>query len=467
MAKLSLVLLLWCLSAVSLAQTQQPQQTQEMDEQTAQAGLNMLADLPLGNQIPLLDNRFRIDDGIESITMVLFRRRGTASIVLVRPDGSKVFYNTAKDNGMRWHDAATYDLIEISNPMPGPWQAIGRILPDSKILVLTDVELKVDVLPEPLMVGETFKLTARLMDGERTVDVREFKDILNLQVHFVSTNNKEYDNFGRGIVDVATFRDDGRGYDASARDGIFTGEINLAFGAGEWTPKYSVTTPLYSREIEQAPVIIAPAPVALKIEAGTTTPEGQPQHHRVLFEPVSELVDPASLLFQGQIRYPDGDMQPFALTEPSQSREVAMENRGPGSYILNVAVFGQMLDGREFVLNLPEERFLVTVQAQEAPALPEPVIVEPSAEPVAADEPEALTFPWRWVIGVNLIILLTGGMAIWLVFTGRGFAALLFWRKKKTPEEIPASNPQDKTEPKKAQKNTDSDDILDLSLPDD
>lgn len=427
------------------------------------SGFKMLEDLPVANQIPLLENRFRIDDGIESITMVLFRRPGTASVVLVRPDGSKVFYNTAKQHGIRWHDAASYDLIEITNPMPGPWQALGRILPESKILVLTDVELDVDPLPKSLMVGENFKLTARLKDGEQIVNARDFKDILTLQVIFISTNNKEHENFGRGIVEVATFRDDGRGYDASARDGIFTGEIKLNFGAGEWIPKYTVRTPLYTRELEQAPIVIEPAPVQLVITAASA----EQSHHLVRLEPVSDLVDASKLLFQGQVSYPDGVVEAFSITEPGQAMQFAMENRGYGSYILNIGVFGQMTDGREFVLELPEERFLVTMQAREAPALaalPEETIAPDNPIPETAPE---TPFPWGWVIAINLLILTSGAVAIWFVWVGKPISMLLFWRKKNTKASTAAQGDASATPDKKAQKNNDSDDILDLSLPDD
>lgn len=427
------------------------------------SGFKMLEDLPVANQIPLLENRFRIDDGIESITMVLFRRPGTASVVLVRPDGSKVFYNTAKQHGIRWHDAASYDLIEITNPMPGPWQALGRILPESKILVLTDVELDVDPLPKSLMVGENFKLTARLKDGEQIVNARDFKDILTLQVIFISTNNKEHENFGRGIVEVATFRDDGRGYDASARDGTFTGEIKLNFGAGEWIPKYTVRTPLYTRELEQAPIVIEPAPVQLVVTAASA----EQSHHLVRLEPVSDLVDASKLLFQGQVSYPDGVVEAFSITEPGQAMQFAMENRGYGSYILNIGVFGQMTDGREFVLELPEERFLVTMQAREAPALaalPEETIAPDNPIPETAPE---TPFPWGWVIAINLLILTSGAVAIWFVWVGKPISMLLFWRKKNTKASTTAQGDASATPGKKAQKNNDSDDILDLSLPDD
>lgn len=456
MARLTCVLLVWLLVLSGMAIAQQAQHK-------AEPGLTMLDDLPVANQIPLLDNRFRIDDGIQSITMVLFRRPGTASIILVRPDGSKIFYNTASQHNIRWHDAPSYDLIEITEPMPGPWQAIGRILPESKILVLTDVELEVDALPDPIMVGESFKLTARLKDGEQIVNVREFKDILTLQVLFISTNNKDYDNFGHGIVEVATFRDDGRGFDASARDGIFTGEIKLNFGAGEWIPKFLVKTPLYSRAVEQPAIVIQPAPVTLEVSPATT---GQ-THHILKLIPSSELVDTDSLLFQGQISYPDGHVELFSITEPAQNRQFEMENRGHGSYILSVGVFGQMLDGREFVLNLPEQRFFVTQQAREAPALieqPEQPVVSSEVEP---EQDTAAGFPWIWIILVNVVILTAGALAIWLVITGKNASTLFFWRKTKV-QKAPATAPQTKAaEREKVQKSNDQDEILDLSLPDD
>lgn len=424
----------------------------------SETGLTILDHLPVRNQIPLLDNRFRIDEGVQSITMVFFRRQGTASIVLVRPDGSKVFFNTAKQHNMRWHDAATYDLIEINNPMPGPWQAVGRILPESRILVLTDIQLQVDPLPQSLMVGETFKLTARLMDGERVIDARDLREILTLQVLFISTNNKEQENFGRGLAEVASFRDDGRGYDAKARDGIFTGEINLTFGAGEWIPRYVLKTPLYNRELEQPPVIIAPAPVQILFNEGAQSD----LPHQLSFKAINEAIKLDSLLFQGIVYYPDGEMMPFAITDAAAPKELTLVNKGPGSYLVNTSVFGQMQDGREFVLNLPEERFLVMQKSLEVPvsAAPEldiPLPVTPVEPPV-----ESKPFPWLLVVLSNVLILGFGALAIWLVLSGRGLAGLLFWHKKvAAPEPKPANPPPKSTAAKE------KDDILDLSLPDD
>lgn len=480
MAKL---ITLWCLLISSLCFTVQGAQSQDVlsqsDEETHDSGFALLNDLPTKNQIPLFDNRFRIDDNVDEITLLLFRRRGSASVVLVKPDGSKIHFNTAQQHGIRWHDASSYDLIQIKNPTPGPWQAIGRLLPQSRILVLTDIKLSVDPLPQNLMVGETIKVTARLSNGDEPINAKDFREVLALEVIFISTNNAEYDNFGRGVVQVAHFRDDGKGYDERARDGVFTGEFQLRFVSGEWIPKYIVNTPLYTREVEQPPVILKPAPIVADIEAAIaadeTKPELEVQPHHVRFRVTDDSVKKDSVLLQGRIRYPNGEVDEFALNEPGDTpRDLTLKNHGHGSYILDVSAFGQMQDGREFMLSLPEISFVVNRPVFEAPVLeelPQNIKDEIAAEQAAAEpEPE---FPWGWVIAVNVFILLGGGLAIWFFIADKTMADLLFWKKK--PQTDATSDATSTTasafsaekNSSNVQKNNDMDDILDLTLPDD
>ncbi|MEO3866886.1 TIGR03503 family protein [Rheinheimera fenheensis] len=456
-------------------QSQEAITPQQVEQALQEHGFALLNDLPVKNQIPLFDNRFRVDDNVEEITLLLFRRRGSASVVLVKPDGSKVHFNTAEAQQVRWHDASSYDLIQIKNPMPGPWQAIGRLLPESRIMLLTEIRLQVDPLPANLMVGETVKISAKLTNGDEPITAKDFNEVLALEVIFVSTNNAEYDNFGRGVVQVAQFRDDGKGYDERARDGVFTGEFQLRFVAGEWTPKYIVRTPLYTREVQQAPVVLKPAPIVADITASPAVPDDKPEQeaipHQVLFKVTDTSVNAESVLLQGRVRYPNGEVDSFALNEPgSTPRELKLHNRGHGSYILEVSAFGTMQDGREFMLNLPEVSFVVNRPVVEAVVLEElpQHIKDEIAKENAPPEPE---FPWVLVIMANLVILGGGGVAIWLVMTDRKLADLMFWRKKlvaapSTAKPAAAAAATDKNAPN-VQKNNDMDDILDLTLPDD
>lgn len=476
---LCLLLCSTCLYAQTTNQTDTVQASDEIaepDDSTYDSGVELLDNLPTKNQIPLFDNRFRIDDNVDEITLLFFRRRGSASVVLVRPDGSKVHFNNAEQKEIRWHDASSYDLIQIKNPMPGPWQAIGRLLPQSRIMVLTDIKLTVDPLPDNLLVGETVKVTARLTNGEEPITAKDFREVLALEVIFVSTNNAEYDNFGRGVVQVAHFRDDGKGFDERARDGVFTGEFQLRFVSGEWVPKYVVRTALYTREVEQAPIVLKPAPIAADITAAPAADETKPEQpvepHRVVFRITDDSVNKGSVLLQGRVRYPNGEVEDFALNEPGvEPRELQLHNRGHGSYILDVSAYGSMQDGREFMLSLPEISFVVNRPVFEAPVLdelPQSIKDEIAAEQ-AEPEPE---FPWGLVIAANLVIFVGGGFAIWFVMTDRKLADLMFWRKKQPtlPAQTVADNKADKPAEKNnanVQKNNDMDDILDLTLPDD
>ena len=96
------------------------------------------------NQIPLLDNRFRIDSEVEEVTLLFFREPGSPPVILVRPDGSKMYASMAVTGEAEWFDEATYDLIRIVEPMPGPWQAVGQLAEGSKVLIITDFQLEVE-----------------------------------------------------------------------------------------------------------------------------------------------------------------------------------------------------------------------------------------------------------------------------------------------------------------------------------
>ncbi|MCC5826566.1 TIGR03503 family protein [Alkalimonas sp.] len=471
-----LVLLSWTVSAQPDPESE-PELTMEQLEQLElsfpelledtpfDVGFEMLQQLPTRNQISLFENRFRIDGEVDDITLLMFRRPGSPSVILVRPDGSKINVRNAEEQQVEWHASRNYDLINIPRPMAGPWQALGRILAESRIMVLSDIILDVDPLPEHLMSGETLKVTARLQNAGEPINARDFREILTLDVIFISTNNPEHDNFGRGIVQVAQFRDDGRGFDERARDGVFTGEFQLNFAAGEWIPKYLVKTPLYIREVEQAPVLIHPLP----IKAELTKAEHTDAKHQLNFVVVNEKVKAQSLIVQGRVRYPDGDTESFSLQRPEfGAHRLQLDHRGYGSYMIEAQAFGELYSGREFMLTLPNVDFSVnleTFQAPELERLPEEILAEEAARRELEQVP---TFPWGWVISVNVFILSIGGFFIWLMLTGKSIRDLL--PKKKAAVAADNSKSKKDGEPKQqgpAAKNDDLDDILDLSLPDD
>jgi hypothetical protein len=109
-------LILWffahvSLSASAVAQKQQAIAPSSIDQEILQGLDSPITQLgsDYHNSIELLQNRFRVDFEVEveEITMIFFRDFGSAPIVLVQPDGSKIFQSSADDISIFWFDSST------------------------------------------------------------------------------------------------------------------------------------------------------------------------------------------------------------------------------------------------------------------------------------------------------------------------------------------------------------------------
>ena len=309
------------------------------------------------NQIPYFDNRFRIDAELDEITLLFYRKRGSLPIILVRPDGSKLRVSSFDTKKVQWHDDSTFDLIKIKKPMPGPWQAIGNILPESQIMVVSDIRIEVPPLPEIVLSGETLKVVGKLFNGDTPINTPHFRDVVRLDVHFYSTNNALYENFGADALKLTSFRDDGYDLDEYAADGLFTGEFRLDFAAGEWQPVFLIKLPMASRELRQKPIVLHKTPIDIVVD--TSDSKSNPHNMTLSINPT--YVDVNSLVFQGKITFPNKQTEPFSIMDDQQgnSREKEIENTEPGIYRININAFGKTLSGREFRLVVPEFSFNV------------------------------------------------------------------------------------------------------------
>jgi len=310
------------------------------------------------NQIPYFDNRFHIDAQLEEITLLFYRRNGSPPIILVRPDGSKLKINNLPKDEVEWFDDKTFDMIRIRKPMPGPWQAIGDILPNSKIMVVSEVTLHVEPFDEIIFSGETLKVLGHILNRDKVVEDPLFNDVIKLNIDFYSTNNTAFDNFGAEPIEIGTFRDDGYELDEYARDGIFTAEFELDFSAGEWIPIYRVIMPMATRELRQKPIILRANPIKIEVET-TTDPL---EFHKMKLVIDETYVDPDSLIFQGKITFPDRQSEPFSIMEGAGNfRQKKIGYTEPGVHRISVNAFGQTINGREFRLVVPDFTFNVEI----------------------------------------------------------------------------------------------------------
>lgn len=412
------------------------QQSQPAAEPVDTSVLSTLGD-DYQNSIILLQNRFRIDHEVDEVTLIFFRKYGSAPVVLVRPDGSKIFSSQADKNNVEWFDDDTFDMIKIKNPVPGPWQAVGQVLPESRVMVISGIELHADPLPAVIFSGEVLKQTAYLTNGGKPIDYSEFRDVVDVSIELRSTNNPNYDNFGSNDEQIARFEDNGRGMDEAPEDGVFTGQFNLAIPAGEWRPVFTVSTPMFSREQVDPVIMLHKNPVTMK----EVLNDGQQGYHDLYIDVVRDQIDIESLLIDGKVRFPNGDVQNFSITEPSpEPRLHRILAYGDGLFRVKITAYATTVDGRDVILDVPEYTFRAEApdsEGEEADAeqpvdLESQIVAEtamtemPAAPP---EEPGMDDATLYMLIGViNGSIILVGVLVI----------VIIIWRRKKAAKKASA-----------------------------
>lgn len=401
-------------------------------------------------KIKLLSNRFRVDQAVEALVFIIERKPGSAPIILVRPDGSKL-YATRQVDGVNWVDGNAGDMIEIKQPMIGPWQIIGDILPSSEIRLATSLALKINEFPNELFVGEVVKLTARIEFNNKLLALGRVDDLIKLDVFLRSTSDTSAPNFGAGTFTIGQYIDDGQGLDERRGDGVFTGRLDLDKPNGPYTLLVRAGNKVFEREYSQ-PLYLRPQPV--KVDLMSAAIDGQ---YALRFITNEQAVDMSQMAIQVIVHHPDDTQEHLSISNLAPTHLLRLENvQKPGRYKIDIEVFGTTNDGREFRYNIEQMKVKIEVpaakevkaqkveadKARKAQFKREQLEKRRKAAKQKAEEEKALIII---IVMVNVLILLLGGLLMWL-----------FLRKKKPKKPKEDKKDADKKDEKGDKKDKDS-----------
>ncbi|EID4330070.1 TPA: TIGR03503 family protein [Vibrio parahaemolyticus] len=251
----------------------------------------------------LLDNRFRVDPTIEQITFLVYREQSSQPVVLVRPDGKKYYAWGSYDN-VRWYQEPSLDIISVDNPMPGPWQAVGKVTPKNNIRLISHLKLSTDVFPNRLYNGEALKFTARLTSDDKPLVLRDFLDRVNLRVTFTKfvENEDELIKEARPVpMIIGEFSDDGRGLDEQAGDGVFTVQLPIEVEPGKYRARVTSGNGVFLRAQEQV-ILVYPNPVS-RTFIQSRSPE---KPHQLVVSGEQGMIAPGSIAVNVEQNAPDG-----------------------------------------------------------------------------------------------------------------------------------------------------------------
>ncbi|GDY27817.1 TIGR03503 family protein [Agarivorans sp. Toyoura001] len=379
--------------------------------------------------IPLIDNRFRLDHSIEKATFLLYRSPGSPAAILVRPDGSKIYAWEVPKN-VSWLETDELDIVTIENPMRGPWQAVAENNGRNRIRILSDVELNVDPIPHQLYQGERLRISARLSSKGERIDLEVMLKEALMNVALMRQQLLEDQTVEVRRDELGKFYDDGKDYDEYADDGVFTTHIKLEARPGKYEMVVSTLNQIFTRA-QLSPVLIYPNPVSIKV----MSPKDEQRQARMALVIDTDEVRPESVVISGKVYNNVGWEQAFQTYADGEEFTVDLPTpTEQGRYRVMGTLLATTIQNREIVIDLPEEDFVILPPP---PPPPEPVVVKT----VVVPEPEMSL----WLV---ILVSVFGFVAV------AGLAFLfIWWRKRKAFEaalknakEAPAAQPS--VEPK-------------------
>ncbi|MGB0894713.1 MAG: TIGR03503 family protein [Parashewanella sp.] len=353
-----------------------------------------------------LTNRFRIDHMVSHVTLFVQREYGSSPVIIVRPDGSK-WYSSRHPKNVKWVDGLTGDIISIPNPTAGPWQLIGRVVEGSKIQKISQLNINVQPLPQPLFRGERLKVTANLNTDGQLMRLPG----LDYLVDWNASLKLDTDSIVIKPERLGTYKDDGRLLDEYPDDGVFTSNFEFSMKPGKYFLSVKATNEVFARQFTMT-VHLDATPITVSVI--------KPDKISSLRYQLNAMVDTSKIkLNQTHIEYslsgPAGIKDKFIFDNLIKENTLMTLPKFEeyGSYLLKGTAVSTTIDGREIVLEMPELSFSVSAPPTPGPSAAE--IAAKKAQEDKANEEQAKKRVLLWIIGINVFLLISGiiGVLIW------------------------------------------------------
>jgi hypothetical protein len=150
-------------------------------EQLERAFLAMFKKAVPRDGVPLTDNRFTIDAGVNEFSVLVFRAPGAQPTGLLSPGQTRISQDDPGEN-VRWHHEASYDLITIQKPKAGEWRLLASLDPDNQVLVVTDLKLRLNELPNYVSANQAVEFSVRFTDKGQAVTNPDFLSLIQLRL---------------------------------------------------------------------------------------------------------------------------------------------------------------------------------------------------------------------------------------------------------------------------------------------
>lgn len=334
-------------------------------------------------QVPLSDDGFVIDSSVEEFTALIFRKNPQEQTQLIGPDEESL--NAASGSKyVKWHRADRYDLITVKQPLEGQWSVKADMDPESRITVVSNLNLRVRDLPINEHINKQIDVSYLLQEDGKTVTSPEFLSLMDTTLRLMAGNDefslKEFwaktvpgeNPPPSGIFTVALPKFEKEGIyqliieldgKSFVREFAHQFHVRQPFGAevkqrfNEGNLEYILTAQAYSGNV---------AIDKTQVVASVMTPD----RRKKIYSLISTDVDTWE-----------------AKLQPDQE----------GEYIAKIKIRGQNLDGQPFEAELEDVTFVYSLDAgfveEKEPFFEESATPEPTAAATPTQEPTPTEAP--------------------------------------------------------------------------
>lgn len=232
--------------------------------------------------LPLEDNKFTVDKHVSDITVLVFLAEDSPPTQLTLPDGQSWSKEKHPDN-VSWHHDKGYDLITVKAPADGEWTLQARVDPDNRVMVVTNIRLKVDKLPNTIILGEHFDIRARLLENGKTITNKDLLARTEFEVKQIDQQDK---------VHSAGLQDSGEPPDVIKGDGIYSTRMDSIESAGDYELSIRAKSLTFKRAIRHS-LQVYDSPATLEI-----TQQAKDKPFVLKIRPHSGLIRPESVSMQ-------------------------------------------------------------------------------------------------------------------------------------------------------------------------
>tara|TARA_R110001592_G_scaffold1470_2_gene8814 strand:+ start:6556 stop:8940 length:2385 start_codon:yes stop_codon:yes gene_type:complete len=283
-------------------------------------------------EVPIEGNEFAIDSSIEEFTALIFRAKDSEPTEIISPDKT-VYQYGSKDADIKWFQDTGYDLITITRPLEGTWEIKSDIQPESRITVVSNLQLNVSKLPANFFAGEQLNVDVSFIeDGKRVVNP-DFLSLLDVKLQLITEEGK---SASKAMSDPKK----------PPSDGIFSESITKLSKVGQYDVTVLVDGKTFKRSKRQ--VVNLRAPFDFEFSVKSDAPQA---YYQLVVIPLNDSLSIEETSIFVKTKFPDSSSLISVLEmEEGKNRWVLQipPDKGDGIYEISVKVKSLTSAGQEF-----------------------------------------------------------------------------------------------------------------------